>query len=87
MSVVDSRRVRSLAEELAEALQGRMVVGVRQLFPEEISALCWEGLCDPCETVVVMFDNGSAVVSMCDPEGNGPGFLELCDLAEPGSGS
>lgn len=39
----------------------------------------------PERTVYLILDDGTAVVCMCDPEGNGPGALHL--FAKPPSGT
>lgn len=60
-------------------LRGAKVVLIRNLMPEEISLFGWDSY-DAESSFIMLFDNGKAVVAMRDPEGNGPGFLEVTDV-------
>lgn len=53
---------------------GRRIVEVRSLSDLEIAGEGWEHH-DPGQTVVLILDDGSALLSQSDPEGNGPGYL------------
>lgn len=67
--------VSGLASDLASHLVGKVVSGVRALSEQEVRNLAWS--CPVGDTCVVEFVGGVYLVVMCDPEGNGPGFLEV----------
>ena len=56
-------------------LVGKTIKRVRELDQIEIDELYWYKTSDP--TTVIEFTDGSYAIVMCDPEGNGTGFLEL----------
>lgn len=64
-----------VAEVLGPSLVGKVVSRVRALESFEVENLGW--FCDVGETLMLEFDDDSFALVMCDPEGNGPGFLEL----------
>jgi hypothetical protein len=37
--------------------------------------------CDEDETTVIVFTDGTAAILMADPEGNGPGWMEVTTVA------
>ena len=59
----------------ANELVGKTIKRVRELDQIEIDELYWYKTSDP--TTVIEFTDGSYAIVMCDPEGNGTGFLEL----------
>lgn len=62
--------------EALKPLVGRKIVGVRPFLSEELDYFYWGGP-DADYAVVLMLDDGTQVVPMRDPEGNGSGFLEV----------
>lgn len=63
-------------QEALKPLVGKRLVGVRAFDPEELDHFYWGGH-DAHYAVVLTFDDGTQVVPMRDPEGNGPGFVEV----------
>ena len=61
------------------SLVGKRIVQVRPLTDEELSDYYWHD----CGGVgmVIIFDDGSALVPSADEEGNGPGHLFLGTVA------
>jgi hypothetical protein len=55
---------------------GKRVTEVRALTAAELKELYWEHHPDGM-AVVVFFEDGTAWLPMQDPEGNGPGFIEV----------
>ena len=55
-------------------LVGKTIEKVSHLTADETKAMLW--YCRPEETTLIEFTDGSAVIVMADPEGNGPGHLE-----------
>jgi hypothetical protein len=62
------------------ALEGKTIKKVTTLGKADMEDLGWDH-CDPNETVVLEFTDNTVALIMCDPEGNGPGWLETGDLA------
>ena len=60
------------------AIVGKTIAKVTSLTADEVKEMMW--YCDPVETTVIEFTDGSAVLVMADPEGNGPGFLDYSDI-------
>jgi hypothetical protein len=58
-------------------LEGKTIARVTSLTADDIKEMYW--YCDPVETSVIEFTDGSCVLVMADPEGNGPGFLDYQD--------
>ena len=56
-------------------LVGRTIVKVRPMSPSEVDDYYWQG--DSESAWVFILDNGQALVPMRDPEGNGPGHLDI----------
>jgi hypothetical protein len=54
------------------SLVGKTVQAIRDLTPEELENLGWEPGID--DGMVIHFTDGTLLVPMRDPEGNGPGF-------------
>lgn len=54
---------------------GRTIKEIRPFSDVEIAEFAW-GHVDPGQPVVIVFTDGSEWVPFCDPEGNGPGFIE-----------
>ena len=61
-----------------DAIVGKTIAKVTSLTADEVKEMMW--YCDPVETTVIEFTDGSAVLVMADPEGNGPGFLDYSDI-------
>lgn len=62
-------------------LVGRTIKEVIVLNDAELKAIGFDdyiGYANP--TIALILDDGSGVVPMADPEGNGPGWLELLEL-------
>lgn len=59
-----------------EALVGRTITDVFAFSQEILDAYGWDEH-DAERAVFLALDDGTAVVVACDPEGNGPGFLEI----------
>jgi hypothetical protein len=64
------------ADEVRKNLLGKKVTLVRALTGEELEDLCW-GRYEADQAIVIVFDDGTMVLPMQDPEGNGAGFLEI----------
>lgn len=62
-------------------LVGRKIVTVRPMLADELEMYGWSHHAD--SAMVIIFDDGTAVVPSADPEGNGPGclFIEQTDKA------
>lgn len=60
----------------ASALVGKTVVLVRPLSPDEITVFGWNDY-NSVTAIVIVFDDGTAIVPMQDPEGNGSGVLAI----------
>jgi hypothetical protein len=65
----------SVAEYLHPRLVGKTIVSVRSLTDEEIKQMMWFEV--PEETVLITLSDGTQIMPMRDPEGNGSGFLEV----------
>lgn len=61
-----------------DAIVGKTIAKVTSLTADEVKEMMW--YCDPAETTVIEFTDGSAVLVMADPEGTGPGFLDYSDI-------
>lgn len=59
----------------ASALVGKTISNVRALTASEMEDMAWFPNNDP--TTVIEFTDGTYAIVMCDPEGNGTGFLEI----------
>ena len=65
----------TLAEMLKPQLVGRTIVDVLSLSKQEVDDMMW--YCDPAETVVVKFSDGTGALIMSDAEGNDAGWVEM----------
>ena len=63
------------ADEARKSLLGKKVILVRALTGEELNGLDWQY--DADLAIVLVFDDGTLVLPMRDPEGNGAGFLDI----------
>lgn len=63
------------ADFLADAI-GARIAQIRTMTDAEIAGFGWDRV-DPGATVLIAFDNGVVWIPMMDPEGNGPGFVEV----------
>lgn len=61
------------------SLVGKTIAKVRPLMRAEAEDLAWEYDYDR-DAFVVIFTDGTAVIPMRDPEGNGSGFLAIGDV-------
>lgn len=72
-----------LLRTLCEPLIGGRVKEARLLTQKEAKTLeLDEFLGGSNPLFVVILDNGFGFIPMADPEGNGPGFLEVCELSQ-----
>lgn len=55
-------------------LIGKRIVGIRSLTEAELDGNGWDRRTAATSPVLV-FDDGSTLLAMCDEEGNGPGAL------------
>lgn len=62
--------------EMLKPLVGKKIVNIRPFVSEELDHFYWGGE-DKHYAVVITLDDGTQVVPMRDPEGNGSGFLEV----------
>jgi len=60
-----------------DTIVGCKVVGVAWLTEKEAEAQGFDMGNNPVQKILL--DNGQFITAMCDPEGNGPGFLILGD--------
>jgi hypothetical protein len=61
---------------------GKTVAKVSHLSAKEIKEMMW--YCDKVETTLIEFTDGSTGILMADPEGNGPGYIEIIEVgAQP----
>lgn len=60
------------------SLVGKTIAMVRALTPDENIAMGWEA---DEEGFVLVCEDGTAIIPMRDPEGNGAGFLALADVS------
>lgn len=58
------------------ALRGKTIINVRSFSPVEMEDSAWVYE-DPQMTAVIEFSDNSYAIVLMDPEGNGPGFLEV----------
>lgn len=63
--------------EALKPLVGKRVVNIRPFVREELDHFYWIGGEEEHYAVVITFDDGTQVIPMRDPEGNGSGFLEV----------
>ena len=56
-------------------LVGKTIIKVRPMAPDEVEDFYWQG--DEEKAWVLILNDGSALIPMRDPEGNGPGHLEI----------
>lgn len=64
----------------ASVLVGKKVVKVRPLMPEEITDFGWDDY-NSDSAIVIIFDDGTAIIPMQDAEGNGSGVLAIEKVA------
>lgn len=72
----------SIAKRLSAELSGKTIKSIESLSEKEVSFFEW--YCDPEETIVVIFTDNTCALVTADPEGNGPGFLELGEVLSNG---
>jgi hypothetical protein len=68
----------SYADQCKGAIGARLVA-VRPMTDSEIEAFGWDSDYDE-SAIVLIFDNGHALIPARDPELNGSGFIESADL-------
>ena len=61
---------------------GRTITHIRPLKSSELSEIGWDDLVGFGDIpMVIIFDDGQALIPSQDPEGNGPGFLFTADVS------
>jgi hypothetical protein len=73
----DAKEVEKMGEAFRKefgSLVGKTVKGIVALSDKDIEAMAWDPDYDD-EAFGIVFTDGTLVVPMSDPEGNGPGFL------------
>lgn len=65
---------------LLKDLVGKTIVDVVSLGKGDIEDLMW--YCDPADTILLKFNDGTGAIVMADPEGNDTGWLEMVTLTE-----
>lgn len=75
MGLVDQIIKPTKPKHYASVLVGKTISNVRALTATEVEDMAWFPNSDP--TTVVEFTDGTYAVVMCDPEGNGSGFLDI----------
>lgn len=76
---IDPQRSNYIKKEYGELI-GKTVAQIRPLTKDECDAFCWDYDAN-WEACVFIFTDGTAFIPMADPEGNGAGFLTICDTA------
>lgn len=61
-------------------LEGKTIKKVTTLGKADLEDFAWDWV-DPEETTVLVFTDNTVAVLLQDPEGNGPGWLEMGELA------
>lgn len=69
----------SLAKQL-QGLKGKTIQDVVSLSKADIQDAYW--YCEPEDTLLLCFTDGTGALVMADPEGNGPGCLEIVELTQ-----
>ena len=64
----------------ASVLVGKKVVKVRPMMPAEIADFGWDDY-NSDSAIVIIFDDGTAIIPMQDAEGNGSGVLAIEKVA------
>lgn len=60
-----------------QQLVGRRITSVQRMLPEEMDEFAW-GHHQIDEAIVLILDDGRAYAqAFCDPEGNGPGWMDF----------
>lgn len=77
MATATDSRAEYISKEYGE-LVGKTIKRVRPLTKEECADLYWD-YDRMYEAMVIIFTDGTAMIPMCDPEGNGAGHLMLAD--------
>lgn len=77
---LDPQRVEFVQSEYGE-LVGKKISRVRPLTEAECEDLGWIYRHE-FEACVIIFSDGTAFIPMADPEGNGSGYLMMCDTTE-----
>jgi hypothetical protein len=76
---LDRERQEYLTREYG-SLVGKTVKSIRPMTRSECDDLAWEYGYER-DACVIVFTDGTAVVPMADPEGNGAGFLAVGELS------
>lgn len=77
MATATDSRAEYIQREYGE-LVGKTIKTVRPLLKSECDDLAWDYNYEH-EAMLIVFTDGTAVVPMCDPEGNGAGHLLITD--------
>ena len=72
---LEERLARHVKEHFG-SLEGKTIAEVRQLTHDEVEGFGWYPGYGSVSIVIVL-DDGTTLVPMQDPEGNGPGYLEV----------
>jgi len=65
----------TLAKILKPELIGKTIVDVQSLSKADIEEMMW--YCEPADTILLKFSDGTGAIVMSDPEGNDSGWLEM----------
>ena len=76
MTISLEERLERHVQENYGSLNGKTISEVRRLTNEELEGLGWYPGYGSVAIVIVL-DDGTTLVPMQDPEGNGPGYLEV----------
>jgi len=71
----ERRYMKTQTKHYLSELVGKTIFGVRPLFDSELELMMWDKTSDP--TAILEFTDGTYGIVMCDPEGNGSGFIEI----------
>lgn len=67
--------MKTRVDHYAKELVGKTIVSVRELADSEYEVFGWYKSSNP--SAIIEFTDGTWACVQCDPEGNGPGFLEI----------
>lgn len=78
MPANDSEKVNTAVPRHFGRLIGRTITNVRALTRKQSIAIGFDdGMLGSDPVLALTLDNGDVVIPMADPEGNGPGWLEV----------
>lgn len=79
MKIKNKDEVKKFYADQCKGAVGARLVAVRPMTDQEIINFGWDPSYDE-SAIVLIFDNGHALIPAKDPELNGPGFIEYVDL-------